>query len=420
MSLVVIGVNNRTMPLDLFERFSIGEDALPKALVSVLERRNISEAVVLSTCNRAEVYVHAEKFHGAYQDVRDFLAETSQIAPENFNDYLYAHYDDDAIQHLFAVTCGLDSAIVGESEVQHQVKVAWERAREEGSCGSIINAAFRRALEVGKRVRTQTDISNNSSSVAQACVEMAQEHLGGFANREILVVGAGEVGEGVATSLARLQDGHLFFVNRSFDRAADLAKRVNGQAVPFEELNEILTNSDALITSTASNSIVFDQTMLKKTMEDREGRELLIVDIAVPRDVDPAAAKIEGITLLDIDALWSFRAQSPLISNNEEALKARMIIFQEVERFLEQQSARQVAPLIAGFRNGVEEIRQAELKRFESRLAGLTDEQRDAVESLTQGILGKVLHEPTIAMNEAAGSPRGDRLAEALRELFNI
>ena len=155
-------------------------------------------------------------------------------------------------------------------------------------------------------------------------------------------------------------------------------------------------------------------------MESRERNELLIIDIAVPRDVDPAAASIDGITLLDIDALWSLRAKNSLIENDGAYLAAQEIISEEVARFLEQQSARQVAPLIAGFRNGAEEIRQAELKRFESRLAGLSDEQRDAVESLTQGILGKILHEPTIAMNEAAGSPRGDRLAEALRELFNI
>ena len=180
------------MPLDLFEQFAIGEEALPKALAGVHGCRNISEAIVLSTCNRTEVYVYAEKFHGAYQDVRDFFAETAQIAPESFNDYLYAHYDSDAIQHLFSVTCGLDSAVVGENEVQHQVKVAWERAREEGTCGTVINEAFRRALEVGKRVRTQTDLSRNSSSVAKACVEMANHQLGNLADQRILVLGAGE------------------------------------------------------------------------------------------------------------------------------------------------------------------------------------------------------------------------------------
>lgn len=408
------------MPLDLFEQFAIGEEALPKALAGVHGCRNISEAIVLSTCNRTEVYVYAEKFHGAYQDVRDFFAETAQIAPESFNDYLYAHYDSDAIQHLFSVTCGLDSAVVGENEVQHQVKVAWERAREEGTCGTVINEAFRRALEVGKRVRTQTDLSRNSSSVAKACVEMANHQLGNLADQRILVLGAGEVGEGVATSLAKLETGHISFINRSFERAHELAKRIDAEAIPFEKINEALSSCDVLLTSTASDSAIFDRARLETIMDGRKGKELLIIDIAVPRDVDPAAASIDGITLFDIDALWSFRTKNSLISNDGAYLEAREIISEEVVRYLEQQSARQVAPLIAGFRNSAEEIRQAEIKRFESRLASLSEEQRDTVESLTQGILGKILHEPTIAMNEAAGSPRGDRLAEALRELFNI
>lgn len=408
------------MPLDLFEQFAIGEEALPKALAGIHGCRNISEALVLSTCNRTEVYVYAEKFHGAYQDVRDFLADNAKIAPEDFNDYLYAHYDDEAVQHLFSVTCGLDSAVVGENEVQHQVKVAWERAREEGTCGTIINEVFRRALEVGKRVRTQTDLSRNRSSVAQACVEMALDHLGDLSDKEILVLGAGEVGQGVATSLAKLETGQISFINRNFDRANDLASQVGADAVPYQQLNEKLVTCDVLLTSTASDSYLLDHVLFEQIMENRAENELLIVDIAVPRDVDPAVASIDGITLLDIDALWSLRAQNPLIGIQDADVSANEIISEEVIRFLEQQSARQVAPLIAGFRNGAEEIRQAELKRFESRLAGLSDEQRDTVESLTQGILGKILHEPTVAMNEAAGTPRGDRLAEALRELFNI
>tara|TARA_B100000686_G_scaffold334086_1_gene400805 strand:- start:7004 stop:8230 length:1227 start_codon:yes stop_codon:yes gene_type:complete len=408
------------MPLDLFERFSIGDDALPKALFGVLSRRNISEAVILSTCNRTEVYAYAEKFHGAYQDIRDFLAETAQIAPEDFSDHLYAHYEDEAIQHLFAVTCGLDSVIIGENEVQHQVKVAWEHAREEGTCGSVINGAFRRALEVGKRVRTQTDISKNTSSVARVCVEMAEDHLGNFVNRKVIVVGAGEVGQGVATALKQSQVGHISFVNRSFDRAAELADMFEGDAIPFQELNETLVAADVLFASTAADLVLFDRLLLEQVMARRNGRDLLIVDIAVPRDVDPSVSSIEGITLFDIDSLWSYRAHNPLSGVTGERNEAQIIISEEVGRFLEQQSARQVAPLIAGFRNGAEEIRLAELKRFENRLADLSDEQRDAVESLTQGILGKILHEPTVAMNEAAGSPRGDRLAEALRELFKI
>lgn len=420
LSLVVIGVNNRTMPLELFERFVISEDAIPKALADVHARRNISEALVLSTCNRTEVYVYAEKFHGAYQDVRDFLAETAGLAPEEFNDYLYAHYEDEAIQHLFSVTCGLDSAIVGENEVVHQIKIAWELAREEDSCGPVVNSAFRRALEVGKKVRTETSISKNTLAIGQACIEMAKRHLDDFKNQEILVVGAGEIGEGIAKALSELQAEHIYFANRNLDRAEELADLVNGQSIPFEEIEKTLERVDVLISSTAASSVVLSQSQLIKIMNIRNGRKLLIVDIAVPRDVDPAVAQIENVTLLDIDALWSFHSQTSLTGKEAEIGKAKSIIIEEISRFLEQQSARKVAPLISEFREGAEEIRQIELKRFEARLAGFTDEQRDIIEALTQGILGKILHDPTISLNEAAGSPRGERLADALRELFNL
>ena len=249
---------------------------------------------------------------------------------------------------------------------------------------------------------------------------MTLDHLGDLSDKEVLVLGAGEVGQGVATSLGQLETGQISFINRNFDRANDLANQVGADAVPYQQLNEQLLTCDVLLTSTASDSYLLDHALFEEIMENRAEIELLIVDIAVPRDVDPAVGSIDGITLLDIDALWSLRAQNPLIGIQDVDVSANEIISEEVIRFLEQQSARQVAPLIAGFRNGAEEIRQAELKRFDSRLAGLSDEQRDTVESLTQGILGKILHEPTVAMNEAAGTPRGDRLAEALRELFNI
>ncbi len=408
------------MSLDLFERFAIQKDGLQKAIADVIARRNISEAVVLSTCNRTEVYVYAEKFHGAYQDVRDFLAETAGLAPEEFNDHLYAHYEHEAIHHLFSVTSGLDSAVVGETQVQHQVKVAWERAREEGACGPVINSAFRRALEVGKRVRTETKVGGSISSISQACVELAQRSLGSFADKKVLVVGAGEVGDGVANSLNETEVGETFFINRSFDRAELLANSLGGHALPYEGLNETLKEVDVLISATAASTYILGEKQIQELMSTRKGKELLILDIAVPRDIDPQVGELDGVTLIDIDEVWSTHSQNPLIGNHQEVIKAQTIISEELNRFLEDQSALHVAPLIAGFRNGAEEIRQAELKRFASKLSDLTVEQREIVESLTQGILGKILHEPTVSLNEAAGSPRGERLAEALRELFNL
>jgi len=419
LSLVVIGVNNRTMPLNLFESFAVPADNLPKTLVDVKSRRHVSEAVVLSTCNRTEIYVFAEKFHGAYQDVRDFLSDLSDLPAEDFNDYLYVHYEDEAIRHLFSVTCGLDSAVVGENEIQHQVKVAWKKAQEENTCGPIINAAFRRALEVGKRVRTQTGLSKNTPSIARAVVDMAAEHLNGLQAKKVLLLGAGEMAEGMATSLYENEIGEIIFANRNLDNARKLASTSGSKAIAIEEIPKYLNEVDLFISSTAAPEALFNSEQLLNESDRKDQKNLLIIDIAIPRDIDPAVADVTGVTLLDMDNLRDF-AEPSRVQRETDLVIVRKVISEETNRFLDQQSARKVAPLITEFRDSAEEIRQIELKRFEARLANLSDDQRNAIESLTQGILGKILHDPTVSLNEAAGSPRGERLADALRELFNL
>ena len=407
------------MPLNLFESFAVPADNLPKTLVDVKSRRHVSEAVVLSTCNRTEIYVFAEKFHGAYQDVRDFLSDLSDLPAEDFNDYLYVHYEDEAIRHLFSVTCGLDSAVVGENEIQHQVKVAWKKAQEENTCGPIINAAFRRALEVGKRVRTQTGLSKNTPSIARAVVDMAAEHLNGLQAKKVLLLGAGEMGEGMATSLYENDIGEIIFANRNLDNARKLASTSGSKAIAIEEIPKYLNEVDLFISSTAAPEALFNSEQLLNESDRKNQKNLLIIDIAIPRDIDPAVADVTGVTLLDMDNLRDF-AEPSRVQRETDLVIVRKVISEETNRFLDQQSARKVAPLITEFRDSAEEIRQIELKRFEARLANLSDDQRNAIESLTQGILGKILHDPTVSLNEAAGSPRGERLADALRELFNL
>ena len=407
------------MPLNLFESFAVPADNLPKTLVDVKSRRHVSEAVVLSTCNRTEIYVFAEKFHGAYQDVRDFLSDLSDLPAEDFNDYLYVHYEDEAIRHLFSVTCGLDSAVVGENEIQHQVKVAWKKAQEENTCGPIINAAFRRALEVGKRVRTQTGLSKNTPSIARAVVDMAAEHLNGLQAKKVLLLGAGEMAEGMATSLYENEIGEIIFANRNLDNARKLASTSGSKAIAIEEIPKYLNEVDLFISSTAAPEALFNSEQLLNEPDRKDQKNLLIIDIAIPRDIDPSVADVTGVTLLDMDNLRDF-AEPSRVQRETDLVIVRKVISEETNRFLDQQSARKVAPLITEFRDSAEEIRQIELKRFEARLANLSDDQRNAIESLTQGILGKILHDPTVSLNEAAGSPRGERLADALRELFNL
>ncbi len=419
MSVVVIGLNYRSVPLDLLERMTIDDSRLPKALHDVSSREHVSEAVVLSTCNRTEIYVVAEKFHGAYADLRNFLSEMAYLPPEDFSDHLYVQYDDDAVAHLFAVTSGLDSAVVGEAEILGQVRRAWERAQAEGTTGSSLNLLFRHALEVGKRARTETGISRNIASVSTAAVAMAAERLGSLVGKRILVLGAGEMGEGMVRALATAGVDDVRIANRTWDRAVELAEHLGGRAVRLADLNESLAEVDLLLTSTGASSMMLEHGDLARVMEARDGRPVLIVDVAVPRDVDPQAANLQGVTLLDMDDLRAF-AEAGMNERRREMVAVEAMIAEELERFVSVSSAREVAPLVAGLHERGESVRTAELERYRARLGELDDRQVDVIEALTKGIVAKLLHDPTVGLKDAAGSPRGERLAEALRDLFDL
>jgi glutamyl-tRNA reductase len=419
VSVVVIGLNHRTAPLDLLERMTIGDGQLPKALHDLCTREHISESLVLSTCNRTEVYAVAERFHGAYSDIRGFLADFSFLPPEDFSDHLYVHYDSAAAAHLLAVTAGLDSAVLGESEIQGQVKVAWERAREQGTAGPALNLLLRHALEAGKRARTETGIARNIASVSQAAVAMTGQRLGGVAGRTVVVLGAGEMGEGMAVALAGAGAGDVLVANRTQARAAELAARVGGRAVPLIELPERLAEVDVLLTSTGSRAPMIERTDLEPVMAGRADRPLLIVDIAVPRDVDPAVAQVPGVTLLDMDDLRGFAAAG-VAERRREVAAVEAILDEELERYLGATSAREVAPMIVALRERAEAARSAELDRLRGRYDDLDERQLDMVDAVTRGLVAKLLHQPTVVLKDAAGSPRGDRLVAALRELFEI
>jgi len=419
LSVVVIGLNHRSTPLELLERVTIGDAALPKALHDLVTRDHVSEAVVLSTCNRTEIYAVAERFHGAYQDIRDFLAETAFLAPEDLADHLYTHYDAQAVAHLFAVTAGLDSAVLGEHEIVGQVKGAWESAREEGTAGPALNLLFRHALEAGKRARTETSIGRHTASVSHAAVELATERLGDLAGRRVLVLGAGDMGESMALGLAKAGVSDLAVANRTAERAEALAAAVGGRAVPLSELPEALASTDVLLTSTGAASPIVDLDRAREVMAVRDGRPLLIVDIAVPRDVEPEVGTIPGITLLDMEDLRAF-ADAGTERRRQEVAAVRAILDEELERYLGATSAREVAPMIVALRNRAEAVRAAELERQRGRLAGFTDEQLEAVDALTRGIVAKLLHDPTVALKDSAGTARGERLIASLRDLFGF
>jgi glutamyl-tRNA reductase len=420
VSLIVIGLNHRTAPLELLERMNVPDAQVPKALHDLCSREHISEAMVLSTCNRAEVYAVAERFHGAYSDIRGFLAEHSFLPPEDFADHLYVHYDSAAAAHLFAVTAGLDSAVLGESEIQGQVKHAWDRARDQGAAGPGLNLLLRHALEGGKRARTDTGIARKVASVSQAAVAMARERLGGLAGKTVLLLGAGDMGEGMAVALAGAGERlNLMVANRTQGKAGSLAARIGAEPVALVDVPDRVADIDLLLTSTGSQAPIIERSDLEPVMSGRSQRPLLVVDIAVPRDVDPAVADIDGVTLLDMDDLRGFAAVG-VAGRRREVAAVEAIVNDELERYLDASSAREVAPMIVALRDRAEALRQAELERFRGRIDGLGADQAELVDAVTKRLVSKLLHQPTVVLKDAAGSPRGDRLVAALRELFEM
>ncbi|HEX2700969.1 MAG TPA: glutamyl-tRNA reductase [Acidimicrobiales bacterium] len=420
MSVLVVGLNHRTVPLEILERMTVNDGRLPKALADLRGRENLGEVVLLSTCMRTEVYATAARFHGAVVDVRNFLAELGFTAPEEFSDHLYSYYEDGATSHLFRVVSGIDSAVVGESEILGQVRGAWEKAVSEGAAGPVLGNLFRHAVEVGKRVRSETAIGRGTTSVSQAAVAMASERLGGLAGRRILVLGAGDMGEGMAVALAATPGlADVMVANRSWAGAVALAHKVGGRPVELGVLGSALEDADLLLTSTASPTVLLHADDLEAVMAARPDRPLLVVDIAVPRDVDPAVGRLPGVDLLDMDDLRAF-ADAGMAGRRGEIDRVQVIVDEEVERYAAVATARELAPLVVALRRRGEDLRAAELERFAPRLEGLDPRQAEAVDALTKALLAKLLHEPTVRLKEAAGSPGGERLAESLRALFDL
>jgi glutamyl-tRNA reductase len=418
MSIVVLGVNYHTSPVTLLEKVMISVPAMSEALRALSSHSDIREVVVLSTCNRTEVYAVAERFHGAHADILEFLCETSGLSADDITPHLYSQFDDDAVAHLFEVVAGIDSAVLGETEIVGQVRNAWDFAMKQGTSRSTLNLLFRYALESGKRARTETGISRSTASVAHAAVEMAEEILGTLSGKRVLVVGAGEMGEGVAGALSRAGTESITVLNRTVSRAEALADKIGARVSDFESLENELSTADVVLACTGAGGVIIDHELLARV---RQGvsTPILVVDIALPRDVAASVAELPGVTLRDLDNLSDW-AQRGVDKRSSEVGQVRQIIGEEVQRFLLDQTQRQAAPLVAQLREVVESIRTAEMERFDSALAEMTPEQRELVESISHGIINKMLHAPSVRLREAAGTPQGERLSAAVRDLFSL
>lgn len=415
MSLVVVGLNHRHASLDQLERLAVSPEQAPKALLSLLQRSHISEAAVLSTCNRVEVYARVHRFHGGISDIRQFLCEWGGFAPEELTDLTYEYHDERAAAHLFTVTCGLDSVVVGERQVARQVKQAYLDAEREGACGANLGGVFQRALRVARQVRTLTELDRTGSSMLDVGLEAATAEFGPIAGRTVLLLGAGKIG---TLASRRLIDtaGHVLVVNRTFDRATRIAEH-GAVALPMDRLDEAIERADLVIASTASKAALIDRERLRPIMARRPGRPLMLLDLAVPRDVAPECRELPDVRVLDVDAVATAVADTPAAG---EVAQARALVAEEVSAYMAWQHARRVEPTIAALRARAERIRVAELERLSSRLGELDDRQRAAVEQLSRGILNTLLHEPTVRLKAASVDDRGGWQAEVVRDLFSL
>jgi glutamyl-tRNA reductase len=419
VSLVVVGLNHRTASVDLLERMTVPPAGLPKALHDLEGREHLAEVVLLSTCNRTEVYVRTTRFHDGIEDVHHFLADCSGLDPDALAEQLYTYHDDAAVTHLFGVTSGLDSMIIGESEILGQVREAWQIAEAEGTAGQLLSRTFRHSVEVGKRARTETGIGRHAVSVSSAAVRVAAEQLGSLEGRRVLLLGAGEVGEGMALALAGAGVGEIIVANRSRSRGQQLATRFGGRSVPLDDVLDVLVSSDVLLSSTGASNTLIERGDMEEVMQRRDGRALLVVDIAVPRDVDPGVGQVFGVKLLDIDDLKAVGEES-LEQRRAEVGKVRVIISDELDRFRVERFAREIAPLVTSLRDHVEEFRESELERASARLDALDPAAREVVEQITRGFVNKLLHEPTVRLKDASGSAHGELNADAIAALFAL
>jgi glutamyl-tRNA reductase len=410
MRLVLVGTSHHRAPVALRERVALDGPAAAQAASELAERT--AEAVCLSTCNRTELYVASADADAAE---REALGTLTDLGGEEIAAALYRLRDEAAALHLFRVAAGLDSLVPGEGEILGQVRHAYE----QGQVGPFLDRLFRQALHAGRKVRAQTAIGESPSSISSAAAALAQQVFGDLHGRTMLLIGAGKVSELAARNLRSRGATIAFVANRSVGRAEELARRVGSEARPLEEIEAALDGADVVVSSTSAPGFVLSREQVARTLARRKGRPLLLVDLAVPRDLDPAIHELPGCYLYDIDDLQAVVTET-LAGRRREADAAEEIVAAEADRFRAWQASLDVVPAIASLRARAEEIRAGELEKVESRLERLSEAERRAIESMTTQIVNKLLHLPTIRMKQAATAADGVVYAETVRHLFGL
>ena len=420
MTFTLVGINHKTAPLDIREKLAIPESRLPEATRILAQHPGVSEALILSTCNRVELLVHSE--HDA-PELHSFIREYFHLDESVFGPHLYHHADVEAVRHVFRVASSLDSMVLGEPQILGQVKEAYAIARSLGAVDSHLDALLTRAFAVAKRVRTETQVGNSAVSVASVAVDLAKKIFGSLEGKTVYLVGAGKMSELAARHLVAHGASTIFVANRTYDRALQLAGQFGGKAIRFDSLYESAAAADIVITSTGAPVAIFKREHGEMFLQKRRNKPMFFIDIAVPRDVAREMNQLDGIFVYDIDDLQSVVAAG-MADRQREATRAEEIVAQEVRRFRDRLHTQDAVPTIVSLQEHVETIRQAEIDKVRGRLGKLTPEQEMALESMTRGIVNKILHTPITELKSAA-KDRGraadfTTLQDLVRRLFNL
>jgi glutamyl-tRNA reductase len=416
MNFFVLGVNHKTAPVEVRERFAIPEARLPEALGKLTSMDGIEEGMIVSTCNRVEIFARSQK---EQCDLQQFVREYFGFKPGEYEQFIFEHRKMAAVRHVFRVASSLDSMVVGESQILGQVKEAYATARALGTVNSQLDQLLTRAFAVAKKVRNETAIATSSVSIASVAVELAEKIFGSLNGKSVYLVGAGKMCELAARHLMAHGAKKIYVGNRTHDRAVALASKFEGEAIPFERLYDTVAWADIVISSTGAPHTIFRKEHGEKFLHARKNRPMFFIDIAVPRDIDPGLNELDGIFVYNIDDLQQV-VQSHIGDRRKEAVRAEAMVDEEVRRFEQRAQTAEVVPTIVSLQQHLENLRQAELDRVRGRLGNLSPEQEMAVEALTRGIINKIMHTPITTLKSAARDPESTTVVDVVRKLFNL
>ncbi|WP_096269593.1 glutamyl-tRNA reductase [Paucisalibacillus globulus] len=419
MHILKVGLNYKTAPVEIREKLTFSENSLQDAMRELKNRKSILENVIVSTCNRTEIYAVVDQVHTGRYYIKQFLADWFGIDKEEFSSCLRITEDDGALEHLFKVSAGLDSMILGETQILGQVKNAFLASQEIKATGTVFNELFKQAITFAKRAQKETAIGENAVSVSYAAVELAKKVFGTLADKHVVILGAGKMGELAAKNLQGSGATNITVVNRTLEKAMDLANQFNARAEQLDNLNQVLTQTDILISSTGSNDYVLTNEMLQSIQKERKGKALFLVDIAVPRDIDPAIGKMDNVFLYDIDDLQHIVDEN-LETRKKAAEQIEILLEKEIVTFKEWLKTLGVVPVISALRNKALTIQAETMKSIERKMPDLTDRERKVLSKHTKSIINQLLKDPITQAKELAGSENAAESLQLFIDIFGI